>query len=55
MTFPLFLLSSVESLRCHADDEDVDPEVVPSDSTLHTLVYVSSLMQVMLCQNKSCM
>lgn len=53
MNLTLLLHSSVESLRCHADDENTDPEIVPADSTLQTLLYVSSFLQVMLTENTS--
>ncbi|CAG11465.1 unnamed protein product [Tetraodon nigroviridis] len=31
-------ICNVDSLRCHADEETTDPEIVPSDSTLQTLI-----------------
>ena len=35
-------LSSLDSLRCHPEDQQPNTDVVPPDATLKTLVYDSS-------------
>lgn len=36
--------SSLDSLRCHPEDQQPDPDVVPPDPTLGTLVYDSFII-----------
>ena len=44
MTLPFFpFLLSLDSLRCHPEDQKPDPDVVPPESTLKTLMYDSFL------------
>lgn len=40
--FLLLFSSSLDSLRCHPEDQKPDPDVIPSNSTLKTLMYDSS-------------
>lgn len=43
MTLPFFCSLSLESLHCHPEDQKPDPDVVPPEPTLKTLMYDSFL------------